>query len=464
MVKVTAAKRPRTHFVCASCGASSPRWLGRCPTCEAWESLVEEPLAPRESPSTARGVALERTRPTPLGEVAPDAARRIETGLHELDRVLGGGVVLGSVVLLGGDPGIGKSTLLMQALAGMAAQDRRVLYASGEESAAQIALRAKRLGVRGVDRVLVQATTALEEVEAAIEDEKPEVVVVDSIQTLRSSELESMAGSVGQLREVAARLVELAKRRAIALFVIGHVTKDGALAGPKILEHLVDTVLSFEGDATHAHRIVRASKNRFGPAQELAVFEMVREGLREVPDPSAHFLAERPTRTSGSVVVPISEGARPVLLEVQALVAPALYGQARRIAAGIEASRLAILLAVIERKADVHVLDRDVFASVAGGGRIEERAADLALAVAILSSLRDRPVSPALVVFGEVGLAGELRAVPRAPQRVLEAKKLGFQRIVMPKGNATQLTREERAGIEIEAAGSLSDALARAFE
>lgn len=464
MTKTLGSKKPRTAFVCTACGASSPRWLGRCATCGAWESLVEERVDTTRARSPSGNVAGDRTRPTPLAEVAPDAARRIDTGLPELDRVLGGGAVLGGVVLLGGDPGIGKSTLLMQALAGLAARGRKVLYASGEESAAQIALRARRLGCDGVDRVLVQATTELAEVEAAIDDEKPEVVVVDSIQTLRSSDLESGPGSVTQLREVAARLVELAKRRGISLFLIGHVTKDGALAGPKILEHLVDTVLSFEGDATSSHRIVRASKNRFGPAQEMAVFEMVRDGLREVPDPSAHFLAERPARVSGSVVVPIAEGARPVLIEVQALVAPALYGQARRVAAGIEASRLAILLAVIERKAEVHVLDRDVFASVAGGARIEERAADLALAVAIVSSLRDRAVPSDLVVFGEVGLAGELRAVPRAPQRVLEAKKLGFRRIVMPKSNATQLTPEERRDVEIEAAGSLADALSRSFE
>jgi len=457
------AKKARTAFVCNACGASSPRWLGRCPTCGAWESLVEERLEPRATGARAN-VAGDRTRPTALADVAPDAARRIETGLPELDRVLGGGPVLGGVILLGGDPGIGKSTLLMQALAGVAARGRKALYASGEESAAQIALRARRLGTEGVEKVLVQATTELDELEQAIDEDKPDVVVVDSIQTLRSAELESAAGSVGQLREVAARLVELAKRRGIALFLIGHVTKDGALAGPKLLEHLVDTVLSFEGDATSSHRIVRASKNRFGPAQEMAVYEMVRDGLREVPDPSAHFLAERPARVSGSVVVPISEGARPVLLEVQALVAPALYGQARRVAAGIEASRLAILLAVIERKAEVHVLDRDVFASVAGGARIEERAADLALAIAIVSSLRDRAVPPDMVVFGEVGLAGELRAVPRAPQRVMEAKKLGFRRIVLPLGNAQQLTADERRDLDVRGVSSLADALSAAFD
>jgi DNA repair protein RadA/Sms len=457
------AKRARTAFVCSACGAASPRWLGRCPTCGAWESLVEERVEPR-SAGGRLNVAGDRTRPTPLADVAPDGARRLETGLAELDRVLGGGVVLGGVVLLGGDPGIGKSTLLMQALAGIAARGHAVLYASGEESAAQIALRARRLGAEGIDRVLVQATTEITELEGAIDDEKPDVVVVDSIQTLRSAELESAAGSVGQLREVAARLVEMAKRRGIALFLIGHVTKDGALAGPKILEHLVDTVLSFEGDATLSHRIVRASKNRFGPAQEIAVFEMVRDGLREVPDPSAHFLAERPQRVSGSVVVPISEGARPVLLEVQALVAPALYGQARRVAAGIEASRLAILLAVLERKADVHVLDRDVFASVAGGARIDERAADVALAIAVVSSLRDKPVPAELVAFGEVGLAGELRAVPRAPQRVAEARKLGFRRVVLPRANAEMLTPDERRDLDVIGVSSLADALWAAFD
>jgi DNA repair protein RadA/Sms len=455
------AKKARAIFVCTACGNSSAQWLGRCPTCQAWDSLVEERVDQR--PSASANVAGDWTKPTALGDVPADSTVRISTGLEELDRVLGGGVVLGSIVLLGGDPGIGKSTLLMQALAGMASHGRTVLYASGEESAAQIALRGRRLDLKGIDRVLVQATTELEELEAAIDALKPSVVVVDSIQTLRSRDLESGAGSVGQLREVAARLVEFAKRRSIAFFLIGHVTKDGALAGPKMLEHLVDTVLSFEGDATHAHRIVRASKNRFGPAHELAVFEMVRDGLREVPDPSTHFLAERPKNVAGSVVVPICEGARSMLIEVQALVAPALYGQARRVSSGIEGSRLAILLAVIERKADVHVLDRDVFASVAGGARMDERAADLALCVAIVSSLRNRAVSADLAVFGEVGLAGELRAVPRAPQRVAEARKLGFRRIVLPMSNAHQLTPEEAADMTILGARSLADALGEAL-
>jgi DNA repair protein RadA/Sms len=459
--------RVKNVYVCNECGASSPKWLGRCPTCNAWSSLVEHREGPRTrgnpSPS-ARNVAGENARAVRIAEVGADAAQRVRTGLGELDRVLGGGPVLGGVVLLGGDPGIGKSTLLMQALAGIAADGRRALYVTGEESAAQVAMRAGRIGAPGLDDVIVQATMDLDEVIATLDRDEPAAVVIDSVQTLRSAQLDSPAGSVAQLREVAARLVEVAKQRGIAMFLIGHVTKDGTLAGPKLLEHLVDTVLTFEGDPTAGFRIVRASKNRFGPAHEMAVFEMVREGLREVPNPSALFLAERPSRAAGSIVVPVAEGSRPVLIEVQALVAPPQYGPSRRVSTGIDGSRLAILLAVLERKADVHVLDRDVFASVAGGARVEERAADLAIAIAVVSSLRDRAVSPELVVFGEVGLAGELRAVPRAAARVAEARAMGFSRIVMPRGNASQLTPDERAGLEIVGAPGLSDALTLAFE
>lgn len=426
--------------------------------------MVEE-RAPARSRGVAANVAGDHlARPTPIGEVPPDGARRIASGSAELDRVLGGGAVLGGVVLLGGDPGIGKSTLLMQVLAGFAHAGTKALYVTGEESSAQVAMRASRLGLPGMDRVLVQATTDLDEVERAIGELEPAAIVVDSIQTVRSSSLESAAGSVGQLREVAARLVELAKRRGIALFLIGHVTKDGALAGPKVLEHLVDTVLSFEGDAGQDYRVVRASKNRFGPAHEMAVFEMVREGLREVPDPSALFLAERPSRAPGSVVLPSAEGTRPVLIELQALVAPARMGPPRRVSTGIENSRLAILLAVLDRKADVHVLDQDVFASVAGGARVDERAADLAMAIAVVSSLRDRAIAPDLVVFGEVGLAGELRAVPRGGSRLQEARKMGFTKVILPRGNLSQTTAEERQGLELVGAPTLTDALMAAFE
>lgn len=455
------SKKARTSFVCRACGAQSTRWVGRCPGCNAWDTLEEEAATPRRT--TPANVAGDRTAPQRLGEVRPDGAVRASTGMGELDRVLGGGAVLGGVVLLGGDPGIGKSTLLLQMLAGLGSRGAKALYVSGEESAAQVALRAERLGL-GATELHVQAATDLEDIESAVTDLKPTAVVIDSVQTMRVAALESPAGSVTQLREVASRLVELAKRRDIALFLIGHVTKEGALAGPKVLEHLVDTVLSFEGDPTLNHRIVRATKNRFGAAQEMAVFEMLREGLREVPDPSALFLAERPSRAAGSVVVPIVEGSRPVLVEVQALVAPALYGQARRVATGLESSRLAILLAVLERKADVHVLDRDVFASVAGGARVEERSADLPLATAVVSSLRDRALAPDVAMFGEVGLAGELRAVPRANARVAEAKKLGFRRLIIPRGNVSALTPEERRDLEIVGAPTLVDALNAAFD
>jgi DNA repair protein RadA/Sms len=463
------SSKVKTVYVCRECGDDSPKWLGRCPACGAWSSLVErrEGPAARTSPAAraaSANVAGDHAAALPIREVGSDAAQRITTGLAELDRVLGGGPVLGGVVLLGGDPGIGKSTLLMQALAGIAASGKKTLYVTGEESAAQVAMRARRLGGAGIDDVIVQATMELEDVLASIESLAPTAVVVDSVQTVRVAGLDSPTGSVAQLREAAARLVEIAKQRGVAMFLIGHVTKDGAIAGPKLLEHLVDTVLTFEGDPAAAFRIVRTPKNRFGPAHEMAVFEMAREGLREVPSPSEFFLAERPQRAPGSVVAPIAEGTRPVLVELQALVAPPQYGPARRVATGIDGSRLAILLAVLERKAEIHVLDRDVFASVAGGARVEERAADLAIAIAVVSSLRDRPISPELAVFGEIGLAGELRAVPRAAARVAEARAMGFARVLMPRGNVSQLTPDERAGVEVIGAADLGQALQHAFE
>jgi DNA repair protein RadA/Sms len=398
-----------------------------------------------------------------LADVEADGARRLPTGIEELDRVLGGGPVAGGVVLLAGDPGIGKSTLLMQALAALAARQQATLYVTGEESAAQIALRGQRLRSDAMDDVRVLATTDLADVEVALQAERPDAAVIDSIQTLRTTDLDSAAGSVGQLREVTARLIDWAKGEGVALFLIGHITKEGVIAGPKVLEHQVDTVLAFEGDRTSSFRLLRANKNRFGAAQEVGVFEMVREGLREVPDPSALFLAERPVQAAGSMVAPTAEGSRPLLVEVQALVAPALYGAARRVASGVDGNRLAILLAVLERKAEVHVLDRDVFASVAGGARVAERAVDLALAVAVVSSLRNRAAPPELALFGEVGLAGEVRAVPRAGSRIAEASKMGFRSLIVPKGNAERLSDEERGGVEIIAVSTLGEALEAAL-
>jgi DNA repair protein RadA/Sms len=393
--------------------------------------------------------------------VLAEPSLRVSTSIGEVDRVLGGGLVPGAVVLLGGDPGIGKSTLLTQVVLGMAKAGQAVLYVTGEESAAQVALRARRLG--RADGAFILATTELADVQSAVESRPHALVVIDSIQTMRSAELQSGPGSVAQLREVASRLIDLAKQTGAALVLIGHVTKDGGLAGPKVLEHLVDVVLAFEGDATHAYRLVRGQKNRFGPTHEIGVFEMVSEGLREVADPSTLFIAERPERAAGSAVVPTAEGSRALLVEVQALVAPAQYGAPRRVVTGLDSNRLALLLAVLQRKAGIHVLDQDVFASVAGGARVEEPAVDLALCAAVVSALRELPLAPGVLAFGEVGLTGELRAVPRAAARIAEARKLGFPRIVLPIANAERLTAEERSGVELLPAGRLSDALDRMF-
>jgi len=459
------AKKTKTVYVCTECGSDTLRWMGKCPSCNAWNTLTEHRAAGKSSSSRDRGQAQRKVRataPRPLGEVSAEDAVRRSTTIAELDRVLGGGAVLGGVILLGGDPGIGKSTLLMQAITGICTGDVRGLYASGEESANQIAMRARRLGV-DPSNVLVQSTTDLEDVVDTILSKKPSVVVVDSVQTLRSSSLDSVAGSVGQIRAVASRLIEIAKRDDLTLFLIGHVTKEGTLAGPKVLEHLVDTVLTFEGDPSGAFRLVRTEKNRFGPAHEVGVFEMVEEGLREVPDPSALFLRERPDRAAGSVVLPTAEGTRPLLVEVQALVAPAVYGSARRVSTGLDGPRLSILLAVLDRKAGINVLDQDVFASMAGGARVGERALDLALALAVVSSFRERAVPPGLVAFGEVGLAGEVRAVPRAAIRLAEAKKLGFTRAILPAGNVAGMNGDAPKGIELVGVKTVYDALEAAF-
>lgn len=463
----------KTVYVCSACGQSAPRWLGRCPSCDAWGSLVEERekptsaatrLSARQQASAGAGPTdSARAAPVRLSEVQPDAARRMSTGLSELDRVLGGGLVGGGVVLVGGDPGIGKSTLLLQALGGLAQAGHGALYVTGEESGAQVALRAARLETPGVERVEVLATTELEQIEDALRRGKVEAIVVDSIQTMRCADLESAAGSVSQLREVTARLVDYAKAHGIGIFLIGHVTKEGAIAGPKVLEHLVDTVLAFEGDSTLSYRLVRSTKNRFGAAHELGVFEMVREGLREVTDPSRLFLSERPLHASGSVVVPTAQGQRPLLVEVQALLAPAAYGAARRVATGLDGNRLAILLAVLDRKAHIQVLDQDVFVSVVGGARVDEPAVDLALAAAITSSLRERPIRHDTVLFGEVGLTGEVRSVPRAAQRIAEARKLGFGRCVLPEASLERLRSEERTGLELVGVRTLEEALHALF-
>jgi len=453
--------KAKTVYECTACGAQGPKWLGRCSACGGWNTFEEIRASVRAARAQTKGDGGAGAVPVEIADVIADETERFSTGIGELDRVLGGGVVRGGVTLLGGEPGIGKSTLLMQAVAGVAQRGLRVLYVTGEESAAQVALRARRLGVP--EQLLLLATTDLGDALSALDAARYDMVVIDSIQTLRSTELESPAGSVAQLRDVAARLTEFAKARAVSLFVIGHVTKEGGLAGPKVLEHLVDTVLSFEGDATHAYRIVRATKNRFGPAQELGVFEMAQSGLREVPEASALFIAERPTRAAGSIVTSTTQGSRPVLVEVQALVAPALYGAPRRVTTGLDPNRLAVLLAVLQRRAGVQVLDQDVFASVAGGVRVDEPAVDLALSLAVVSSLRDLAVGAELAAFGEIGLTGELRAVARPAVRIQEAKKLGFTRVLLPQANLAHVGSEDREGVELLAARDLDQALSLVF-
>ncbi len=429
-------------FVCQSCGASHPKWSGRCSSCGAWNNLVEE-RAPKGRAAKARNaISVSAGGGVVSLDEAMDAEMpRVATGLTEFDRVLGGGLVHGSVVLLGGEPGVGKSTLLLQVVAALAARSREsdvrggVLYVSGEESASQVASRARRLGVGSDAALKLLSTGELDALEAAVLKADPSIIAVDSVQTMRANDLESAAGSVSQLREVTARLVTMAKQQGRTVLLVGHVTKDGSLAGPKVLEHLVDVVLAFEGQRSGGPRVLRGIKNRFGASGELCVMEMTRDGLREVSDPSALFLAERPKDVPGSVVVSSADGARPLLLEVQALVTPSAAPNPRRIATGIDGTRLSILAAVLAQRAGLPLRDRDVFVSVAGGASIEEPAADLAVVCALASSVVELAMPADLVVFGEVGLAGEVRAVPRCTPRLEEAMKLGFKRALIPKAN-----------------------------
>jgi len=421
-----------SQFTCQACGAMFARWVGRCTTCNEWNSLVEEAV-----PTKASRKATGTSRVRPVSAIDADQAARIPTGIGELDRVLGGGAVLGGVTLVGGDPGVGKSTLLMQALAGIARQGHRSLYISGEESAGQTAARARRLGAIA-DDLLVLAENDLDAIEQALGEVKPHAIVIDSVQTMHAASLESAAGTVSQLREVAARMVERSKRDGFATFLVGHVTKDGALAGPKVLEHLVDTVLAFEGERGHSFRALRTQKNRFGSATEVGVFEMTAEGMREVPNPSALFLAERPRGVPGSVIAATNEGTRSMLVEVQALVGALAAGSARRTANGVDSGRLAMILAVLERKSGLMLAGTDVFLNVAGGIRVEEPAIDLPIALAVASSLRDRAVAFDTVAFGEIGLAGEVRGVGRSPARLAEAAAMGFRRAIVPANEAAR--------------------------
>jgi DNA repair protein RadA/Sms len=448
--------RATSVFRCQECGFASPK-PGTCPDClraaGAYVQLVEERAEP---PARGRrGGAVLSSRPQPLKDVVLEAGERVPTGIGELDRVLGGGVVRGSLVLIGGEPGAGKSTLLLQAARSLATARPPVLYVSAEESAAQVKMRADRLGIAG-DGLLLWAETDLNAVQAALDDVKPQTLIVDSIQTVFLPDLESAPGSVAQVRECGARLMTQAKGRGLATFLVGHVTKEGALAGPRVLEHLVDTVLYFEGEAHHAYRVLRAVKNRFGSTNEIGVFEMGTRGLVEVANPSGFFLSERPVGAPGSVVVASLEGTRPMLLELQALVSRASFGTPRRTVLGADYNRVCLLLAVLEKRAQMPIGNQDVFVNVAGGARVVEPAADLAIVLAAASSYTERPLPADVVVVGEIGLTGEVRAVAGLDARLRAAAQLGFRSAVVPKSSAADL---RSASISVRGVGTVTEAL-----
>ncbi|HVH29004.1 MAG TPA: DNA repair protein RadA [Vicinamibacterales bacterium] len=452
-------KFPKSVFVCQECGAQSPKWMGRCTECGAWNSFVEE-RASGESPSAAHRYSSAGTRSEArlYSAIEMTEHSRVSTSIGELDRVLGGGVVPGSLVLLGGEPGIGKSTLLLQAAANMARTVGPVLYSSGEESEHQIKSRGERLGV-GTAPLYLLAETCLERILEEISRIKPALVIVDSIQTVYSLKFQSAPGSISQVREAATQLLFRAKAQNIPTFLVGHVTKDGSLAGPKALEHVVDTVLYFEGERHHSHRVVRAVKNRFGAVSELGVFEMTSGGLRPVPNPSRLFLAEKPAHAPGSAVLCTIEGSRPILVEVQALVSTSSYGTARRMASGIDQQRLALLLAVLEKRAGLNLMGEDVFVNVAGGLAVDEPASDLGVLAAIASSVRNRAIPSTTAMFGEVGLAGEVRGIPQSALRVREAAQMGFRRCILPEANIDPAEGSAVGDCELVGVRTVADAL-----
>ncbi len=450
--------RTKTVFSCQSCGYQSPKWLGRCPDCNNWNSFVEEDYAPISGKAKER-VALYKDEPVLLRDVEIKEANRLKTNIAELDRVLGGGIVSGSVVLIGGDPGIGKSTISLQISNQLTHQGFTVLYVSGEESVAQTKLRAKRLGA-GVkeDSLYIVNQTDLSLIIEYINKIKPEVVIIDSIQVMFEPSISSSPGSVSQVRECAGILTQLAKTTGTSIFIIGHVTKEGTLAGPRVLEHIVDTVLYFEGDRFAVHRILRAVKNRFGSTNEIGVFEMKAEGLKEVKNPSEIFLSERPKDVSGSVVASVLEGTRPLLVEIQALVSKTSFGYARRRAQGFDFNRLSLLVAVLEKRIGLHLEMEDIFLNVAGGIKIEDPAADLAAVVAVASAFREQLVIADTVVLGEIGLAGEIRSISQVTLRINEAEKLGFKHCVIPRNNDKNLDYK-KIDIELIPVSTLKEAL-----
>ena len=452
------AKARTTAFFCKECGYESAKWTGQCPSCREWNTMVEAPVAKKAS--DRRAVIPERGRqkiqPVRLSEVSIEEQDRISTGYQELDRVLGSGIVAGSLVLVGGDPGIGKSTLLLQVCRNLAAEGHKVLYISGEESLKQIKLRANRIG-RITGELLFLCETSLDDIQEAIQETKPEIVIIDSIQTMYREDVSSAPGSVSQVRESTNILLQIAKGMGISVFIVGHVTKEGVVAGPRVLEHMVDTVLYFEGERNASYRILRGVKNRFGSTNEIGVFEMQEQGLEEVENPSEYLLSGRPEEASGAVVACSLEGTRPILLEVQALVAQTNFGMARRTAAGTDYNRVNLLMAVLEKRCHYEMSRYDAYVNIAGGVRMNEPALDLAIVLALVSSLKDRPVNPKCIIFGEVGLSGEVRAVSMAEQRVREAIKLGFESCILPQVCLEKMKKVE--GIDLHGVRNVREAI-----
>ena len=449
------AKTKANVFFCQECGYESAKWMGQCPGCRAWNSFVEEPVEKVRSKGTSR-VSGTGAKPVALSEIEMTETQRMSSGMKELDRVLGGGIVPGSLVLVGGDPGIGKSTILLQVCKNLAAAKISTIYVSGEESLRQIKMRAARIGDFTSD-VKFMCETSLSEIEAVITKEKPQVVIIDSIQTMCNEEISSAPGSVSQVRESTSVLMQLAKKQGIMIFIVGHVTKEGTVAGPRVLEHMVDTVLYFEGDRHASYRILRGVKNRFGSTNEIGVFEMRENGLAEVENPSEYMLSGKPEHASGSVVACSMEGTRPILIEIQSLVCRTSFGIPRRTAAGTDVNRVNLLLAVLEKRLNMPLSSCDAYINIAGGIRMTEPAIDLAMVLAVISSYQDKPVDGKTIVFGEVGLSGEVRAVNMARQRVAEAKKLGFERVILPKVSAESMEPVE--GIRLEGVSTVADAL-----
>ena len=440
-------------YACQNCGFQSPKWLGKCPDCNQWNTLVEEKVERAFHP---RGeLALEtKEDPAPISEISTAEEDRILSGIGEFDRVLGGGLVLGSVTLIGGDPGIGKSTLLLQAFGALSQKGLTCLYVSGEESQRQIKMRAERLGITSA-KLLILSETSLERIIEQIKKTKPSVLVIDSVQTIFTSTLPSAPGSIGQVRESSGSIIVLAKKSGLSTFLIGHVTKDGSIAGPRTLEHMVDTVLYFEGERGHNFRILRAVKNRFGSTNEIGVFEMKEMGLQEVSNPSELFLSERPLQVAGSAVTCSMEGTRPILVELQALVSPSFLAVPRRTTIGVDHNRVALLTAVLEKKMGINLFNQDIFVNVAGGVHVDEPAVDLGIVAAVASSYREKAVDPKTVLLGEVGLAGEVRGIAQVEARVKEAAKLGFARCILPRTNSAQLAH--LPDVELTGVSSLAE-------